>query len=280
MGYQEMPASPGDFGLEGFTLYSGIGFQCYCPDDHYGPTELYEKQRDKITTDLSKLKTYAAEIRDRIGATKLRQWYFVTPEVDRHKLLAHARAKETEVRSWNVPILAPDFTIELRDADFYITEINEIQSLNGQALNFDTAPPSLSDTNGPPEEYEANMRRKTTIRLAPKAQHPHYSKFFALLFDQTQAAFLEHGTLLKRIEKTAPSVFFKLLRIVGEYEKSVIELNITWNGTAEELVANVREGLAKRIASQLGPQIDDTEAQRIARHIVARWLAVCELDFE
>lgn len=280
VGYQEIPASPGDYGLEGFTLQTGIGFQCYCPDDHYGPTELYEKQRDKITADLAKLKTYSSQIAARIGSTKLREWHFVTPEIDRHKLLEHARIKETEVRGWNVPILDPDFTIHLRDADFYITEINEIQSLNGQALNFDTAAPSLPEPAGPPEEYEANMRRKTATRLAPKASHSQHQKFLTSVFEQTQSEFLEHGSLLKRIERTAPPVYFKLLRIVDEYEKSVVELSATWCGTADELVKSVREGLAQRIATQLGPQVDETEAQRIARHIVARWLAICELDFE
>lgn len=279
-GYQEMPASPGDYGLEGFTLQTGIGFQCYCPDDHYGPSELYEKQRDKITTDLTKLKTYAVQIAERIGGLKLREWHFVTPEIDRNKLLAHARSKEAEIRSWNVPILDPCFTVYLRDADFYITEINEVQSLNGQALNFDTAAPCLAEIDGPPEEYDANIRRKTAIRLAPRADHSQYQKHFTSVFEQTQLAFLEHGSLLKRIEKTAPAVFFRLLRIVDEYEKAVLELNATWSGSAEELVINVREGLAQRITTQLGPQVDQTESQRIARHIVARWLAVCELDFE
>jgi hypothetical protein len=278
-GYQQIVASPGDFGLEGFTLHSGMGFQCYCPDKHYGSTELYNKQRDKITTDVAKLKTYAIQIGERIGDTKIRDWYFVTPEVDRNALLAHARTKEDEVRSWNLPILDPEFTIHLRDAEFYLTEINEIRSLNGESLSFDTSTPALTNLDGPPEEYEANIRRKTDIRLAPRTGHLQIEKLFSLLYGQTQAAFLEHGALLRRIEQTAPSIYFKLLRLVNEYENTVLELGYTWTGSADELVIKVRTGLSERIASQLGPHIDNTEADRIARHIIARWLAVCELDF-
>ena len=51
VGYQEMPASPGDYGIEGYTVTTGWAFQCYCPDKHYERTELYNKQRDKITED-------------------------------------------------------------------------------------------------------------------------------------------------------------------------------------------------------------------------------------
>ena len=279
-GNHEIPASPGDFGLEGFTLQSGIGFQCYCPDHNYNPTELYEKQRDKITTDLAKLRTYSSEIAQRIGSLKLSEWHFVTPEIDRHKLIAHARTKEMEVRSWSLPILDPAFTIYLRDADYYHAEINAIRSLNGEALNFDVGPRLLPSLNGPAGEYEANLRRKTEIRLAPKSAHPQFQRRLNSLFDQTQSAFLEHGAVLGRINSLAPAVYIKLMRIVSEYELAVTELTDTWSGPAEELVARVRDGLTHRITTQLSPQVDLTEAERVSRHIVARWLAVCELDFD
>lgn len=52
VGYQQMKASPGNFGIEGFTIGTGLAFQCYCPDKHYERAELYENIRDKITQDL------------------------------------------------------------------------------------------------------------------------------------------------------------------------------------------------------------------------------------
>ena len=45
--YREIKASPGDFGIEGFTS-SGKVFQCYSPNENYDPKNLFEKQRDKI----------------------------------------------------------------------------------------------------------------------------------------------------------------------------------------------------------------------------------------
>src|SRR5689334_11077025 len=75
-GYQQMVASPGDYGIEGFTR-TGIAYQCYCPSEEYTLQVLYEKQRDKITKDLGKLKTYETQIRDRIGAMTISQWIFV-----------------------------------------------------------------------------------------------------------------------------------------------------------------------------------------------------------
>jgi hypothetical protein len=46
VGYQPIKASPGDYGLEGFTK-DGLAFQCYCPDYNVDSTKLYELQRDK-----------------------------------------------------------------------------------------------------------------------------------------------------------------------------------------------------------------------------------------
>src|SRR5690606_24929220 len=90
-GYQEMPAWQGDLGIEGFTR-SGILFQCYCPDEDYNPDLLYEKQRDKITTDLKKLITYETQLVSYLGAAKVVKWIFLTPEYKNKELVRHCVA--------------------------------------------------------------------------------------------------------------------------------------------------------------------------------------------
>ncbi len=54
--YTYIPAAQGgDAGIEGFTN-KGIVHQCYCPERVYSDDDLYEHQRDKLTTDIEKLK--------------------------------------------------------------------------------------------------------------------------------------------------------------------------------------------------------------------------------
>lgn len=161
-GYQQIPASPGDFGLEGFTLKTGYGFQCYCPDKQYPHQELYEKQRDKITRDIGKLKTNQADFAKILGTTKLEYWVFVTPEIDKNALLTHARQKEIDVQKWSLPFLLPDFRILLHDAEYYLVEISELRSAAGEALDFDEAPQQLPGLSESSEVYENNIRRKCT----------------------------------------------------------------------------------------------------------------------
>ena len=260
-------------------MKTGHGFQCYCPDKLHSSAELYEAQRDKITEDLNKLKTYQKELAARLGSTKLSDWVFVTPIIDRNALLRHARSKEIEVRGWNLKILASEFTIHLRDAEFYLAEITQVQSCEGHSITFDPTPPYLEPLNGPMAEYEGNLLRKAELRLQPKLNASNRSRILDPLYAETRQTFLEADAEMKRLEGTAPTVYARVLRVINEYEHEVVEKAKTWTGSAEQLTELVRDGLAKRIVTDLTGMIDETGARRISRHIVARWLAVCQLDF-
>lgn len=278
-GYQHIPASPGDFGLEGFCRTTGHGFQCYCPDKHYARNELYEHQRDKITADLGKLKKYHNQLEAILGSTKIRVWRFVTPEIDHNALLRHASVKEKEVRSWNLPFLTPDFSIELHDADYYIQEINDLRAAAGQGLDFMAGPAVLADLSGPKEVYETNVLRKCNVRLASKVSSPKFQSLVSQLTRQTLDTFLESEGYFRNIERSAPTLYFKLARLINEFELYVQEQAITWTGSAEELTNHVRHDLEKRLRT-IGPEVTDTTAAAVARHMVARWLAICSLDYD
>jgi uncharacterized protein (UPF0210 family) len=164
MQYQEMVASPGDFGIEGFTKLNGVAFQCYCPDNHYTQKELYEKQRDKITTDLGKLKKYESEIRRRLGVTTLKEWIFVTPIITDNELLKHAQSKQDDVTSWGLTIIDPDFKVLLQDADFFAKEINEIQTSQGKKITlFSALEIASSSIQQDVTLYENNISKKNKV---------------------------------------------------------------------------------------------------------------------
>ena len=278
-GYTHIPATPGDYGLEGFTKTTGCGYQCYCPDKVYPPKELYEKQRDKITTDLKKLQTNEADLTKVLGTTKLRRWHLVTPTIAHNNLIKHAQVKEAEVRGWNLSILAPDFQVLVHDADHYATEIQEMKLAVGQALDFGGLPAVLPDLNDSSETYEKNVMRKTRARLA-KAPADKLEDRVARLYTKTLREFLDHGHHLKRINDTAPTVHSRLARLINGYEADIGETCDTWEGSPQELTEKIRDGLTERIVKDLAPAIDETGAAQIARLIVARWIAVCEVDYD
>lgn len=278
-GYLHIPATPGDYGLEGFTKTTGCGYQCYCPDRAYPAKDLYEKQRDKVTTDLKKLKDNEADLKKVLGTTKLRRWHLVTPVISHHDLIKHAQTKETEVRGWNLSIIDNDFQVLVHDADHYAAEIQEMQFALGKALDFGGIPAVLPELNEKSETYEKNILRKTRTRLA-SAPPEKFDGRVARLYQKTLREFLDHGPHLKRINDTAPTVHSRLARLINGYEAEVGERCFTWEGTPQELTDRIRDGLTERIVRELAPSIGETDAADIARMIVARWIAVCEVDYD
>ncbi len=278
-GYQEMPASPGDFGIEGYTINTGRAFQCYCPDRIYTQQVLLDKQKRKITDDVNKLKKFQLELKGRLGGTQIKEWCFVSPEINHHNLLSHAKVKEVEARDWGLDILHPNFTIHLHDADFYLREINEQRSLNGVAISFGNQVTSLPLLDSDPELYEQHLLRKSTLRLVEKMDPPS-EKLVGRLYNFTLQTFLEHDNYFNALNAASPTIYFRLVRLLSVFEQDVKEWAFTWSGTAESLIEKVTDKLAERIVSELRPGVDHTLASEITRHTVARWLAACELDFE
>lgn len=279
-GYQQIPADPGDFGLEGFCLKTGMAFQCYCPEKNYNSKELYEAQRDKITTDLGKLKKYQAEIRERIGDLKIVDWVFVSPTIEKNALLSHIRSKEAEVRGWGLSIIDENFTIHIRDIDFYAAEINEVRAADGVAYVFDDHPAVLDELDRDVSSYEENILRKSRARLTSFETTSDIERLTSELYRSTQMSFIEGDSHLRRIERDAPTLYFRLVRLINEYVLEVKEKSLTWAGTAEELTEHVKVGLQGAIYNDLNPSIDESTARKIARQVVARWIAVCQLDFK
>lgn len=278
-GYMHIPATPGDYGLEGFTKTTGCGFQCYCPDKVYSAKDLYEKQRDKISADLKKLRTNEVDLKKVLGTTKLRRWYLVTPTIAHHDLVKHAQAKEAEVRGWNLSILEPDFEVLVHDGDHYVAEIQEMQVALGNALDFGGLPTTLPVLGSSADTYQENVMRKTRARLAGRVAAEKLEARVARLYQSTLREFLDHDAHFRRINDTAPTVHSRLVRLVNGYEAHVVETCSTWEGTPQELTDKIREGLADRIAKELAPAIDETGAAQIARLMVSRWIAVCEVDY-
>lgn len=276
--YQEMPASPGDFGIEGFIKNKGVAFQCYCPDHLYTQEVLYEKQRDKITKDLGKLKKYEHQIASRIGSEKIKEWVFLTPEITNNKLLEHAQTKEKLILDWNLSIIAPDFKVVLKDADFYAQDIYSITVSSGKKLTFLSILDEHDiETNNDATKYEKNISRKNKHRCI--FQGVLNEKRHAKLNRLTSKKWTDGDLFLKQIEKDSSEIYFQIMRVIYQYETEVEELCITWQGEAESLVSKVKNVLGDRIGEAI-PALGDAERYKIADQMTSKWLALCPLDIE
>lgn len=278
-GYQRIVPSPGDFGLEGYVKPQGWAFQCYCPEKLYTGAELHTHLRDKISRDLGKLRRNASELPTVLGETLITRWIFVTPDTGSHKLLAHAQVKEAELRSWGLAFVHPQVTVEIQGGEFYAQEIHQIRSEAGERPPTDTLVATLPVLEQPETVYEGHMRRKSNLRVSHRPDGQRVNAANAV-FVATQRSFVECDDHFRRIEERLPLVHQRLVRIVNEFERYVDEQRHVFEGTPNGMTEHISKDLEERLRRDLGVALDGHEIQALTRQVVARWLAICTLDYE
>lgn len=276
--YQKMPASPGDYGIEGWTT-DGMAFQCYCPEKSYTQDELRVAIQSKITRDVPKLKLYQAQIASRIGATKIQRWLLVTPVFDHNNLHEHARKKESEARAWGLPILHNDFTVLIQDAGYYATEFEQCRRSEGHPLQMGPAVTAEDVLPRAPEEFEKLIDRKNRARLRDKSGSDSFEAELRKFNTLTESKFLKCDAHLATIERTSPQAFQQIIRVIGHYAEEMQELQVAWTGEPNGLVEEVKTELGRRLEEDLKGTMGFSDARRLADLMVSRWLAVCQLDF-
>lgn len=227
-GYQEMPAWQGDLGIEGFTR-TGIVFQCYCPDEEFTPDALYEKQRDKITTDLKKLSTNEIELANYLKTIKVKQWIFVTPGYKKKDIVKHCQDKAEEYRNLNLSILDAGFDVLIYDIDFFATEIPLVLDYRKQKVEIN---PSTQKSDSEIADWKTKE-----ISLVDNAIRKHGQRISATLANRdgkintlTQSSiksFLNGNITIKIMQEKFPKDYEKFVRVVSQYESRVEEMCIT-----------------------------------------------------
>jgi hypothetical protein len=277
-GFQAMPASPGDYGIEGYTKPDGWAFQCYCPEKHYTQKELHEHLREKLTTDVKKLRDNAKHLPRFLGTTLLTRWIFVTPEIGSHSLLAHAQKKEAELRSWSLPFAHASITVEVQGGEFYAREIHEIRTEAGEKPALGGVPLVLPPLDQQQSVYDTHILRKSRLRLSTRSDGE--EKLVNDLYAKTLSSFLQCDEHFRRIEAHAPKVHQRLVRLVNEFEEAIVERCMFPGDTPEALTKSIREELESRLTAELDRSFDGADILALTRRIVARWLATCSLDYE
>lgn len=278
--YQDMVASPGDLGIEGFVLNEGILIQCYCPDENYDAKTLYEKQRDKMTEDLKKLSKNQKEIVAHIGSATISQWIFITPKISKHDLHAHARAKTAEILDLGLPFIANNFQILIKDLYAYITEIRYLQQMQGKSICFT---PSEGESIVEPKlttEYDENINDKNQIRSVIKGVYK--DDVHVRLNNMTKKQYLEGYDILRRIFTQSPELYERIAKLVNNFEDDVETLSSTWQGgDPQELINSLEEKLLDRFKQSSYISVIESESlQEVTKHMIARWITECPMRIE
>lgn len=278
--YREMKASPGDFGIEGFTS-SGKVFQCYSPDENYDPKELFEKQRDKITKDLKKLIDYETELKKYLGDIKIKQWIFVTPKIGTHELVRHCTAKTAEYRVSSTLCTILDTSIEVtaQDIQFLLPHLK---------IALSDVSPKIDFTGSTTDEDKINYQN-TQGDLVLNSINKHTQRFDGVattnvakkvdeFTDRTIRHFLDGKQILDNWVEVFPNDYERFLRLVSQIEEGVTDIcafpTNDNNGRYREIQQMVETKIRDNFSGISEPMIVD-----LSNHVIADWILRCPINF-
>ena len=280
-GYQEVKATPGDYGIEGFTR-TGKVFQCYCPDELYSSSELYTKHRDKITADLNKLKTYESQLKKFLGETKINKWYFVTPIYGKNDIVAHCTSKRDEVKSWGLPIIDNDnFEVIFEDINFLHPHLTLALDATNQKINLSPNQP-VTETDklkwkGKQISLVENAQRKHSLRFKGKTSD--VDKKVDKLTEITIASFLGGNILLRIWQNEYPTEYEKFLSIVSLIENEVIEKCMFPTQDKNELYFSFKSLVEEKLNAAF-PKLEQEMIMNLTNQVLADWILRCPINFE
>lgn len=281
--YQTIKASPGDFGIEGFTK-DGTTFQCYCPEVNVDNNTLYEKQRDKITTDIKKLQDNKDDLLKLLGGVKLKKWILVTPRFSHHNLTKHCNDKRDLVKSWNLPFIDTDFEVLVHEADDYAIEIGEYFNSTDKKFSIspreeDSNKEKLVQWQNTEIDLVTNAIGKNTVRIQSLTNKLDPDKKINELTDKNARDYLNGESILRTWQSTQPENHQRFLELIASVEEELKEKCLLNEVDPNAFVIEVTQYMETKIKNSF-PYLDESTVVRLKNYSVSTWILRCPLYFE
>ncbi len=265
----------GDLGMEGYSIDGTTTiYQCYA-SQAIDVGKRYEHQRDKITKDLGKLVANIDRVTDLLGTHVMKFWVLMVPVHDSKELVMHARAKEHEMRTKNLPFLNDTFTVLIwTDDDF----AKERVALDRAGVA--TIPPPESLTDADVSKSVAAM--KDAVGPQVEMMHAKLSRAgvavdVAELRERLLRQVVEADNIREHLRREFPTTSERVLTELGIEERAIIDER-DFNQLHAGSVVAVRQRFNNRLAEAV-PAIGADQTSRLAHGAVGRWLLECPLDF-
>lgn len=278
--YQEVKASPGDYGIEGFTR-AGDVFQCYCPEKDYTQDELYEKVRDKITRDLEKLNTYQVQLKSKLNGTKIKRWVFVTPKDVKNQILDHCAKKSDEYRKLKLDILDDKFDVLIRNLDFCADYLPIAINSIGNKLYIEPDKKDNSDIEAfekSGSEQATNIINKS-VCIIENSISGNRTTTSDKLAKSYIIQYLNGYSVIGTLQKKFGNSYEKYLRNITEMEEQLEQKKIYHDSSNKDFIKEISLEVSQRINNEFN-DLEQTTKNRLSNYVIASWLADCPLRFD
>ena len=274
--YQVVPDNhKGDAGLEGFTLRDGHAYQAYGLEEPVDTKTRYEKQRDKLTTDVGKFIRNRETLTHILGSVRITRWILLVPYFDSKDIVAHATKKRTEVLAANLPYVdASLFSIAIVAESSFREECDRLlsQREDSVAIKVNLA---TEEEVGDWASKNDQLVTRLEIKLAriPTLTSSEQRVRFR---NHVLAWFLEGQQLLSEL-KTYPLLFEGATK-AKLHQENYLALAMIQRAEPQEVLQRAVDSLRESLRSAVG-SLSKMSAQTLAHEAVADWLLRCPLDF-
>ncbi len=282
--YTAIPATQGgDAGIEGFTN-KGIVHQCYCPERSYSDQVLYEHQRDKLTTDIEKLKNNATRL-SALGVPTVVEWHYNIPEYKDSRILVHAETKRQEIlkakkdNPAGFTHIADDFKIVIKTAEDFKPEISRIirTNLTDMQLNLAIEHSDEPDWSKCDSEKTANIRRKIKAVMLVDDDNDEALNDVIGIYVSCYISGLE---LMGDLRINFPEFYDDIFKLEQSYKRDV-KLKTRMN-TDKKMNGALFNDILSDFQSKLERDFSRLTVASIGelkQDLIASWLADCSMEF-
>ncbi|GAA3804039.1 hypothetical protein [Cellulomonas soli] len=269
--------SGGDGGLDGFVRREAIAWQFYAPEgEPLQPSTRYARQRDKITTDVKKLKRYSSRVEELLGETILRDWVLLTPVHESSDLISHCNAITKLARSWDLPFLAQGFNVSVQDLDDLALEhkLAQASGLLPEGLRGPIDIPELTRDGGLFSQASGPRIGVMDGKLKKIISSDEDRAYFRGELLKSKFATAD---LLDRYDTRVPDIAQSIRFEIGQAKRGML-MSQTLSSRDSAHLGKVQEDVRSRIVD-VAPGMPYATSHLVAEGTVCEWLEECSMDF-
>lgn len=284
--YTEIPASyRGDAGIEGFTR-NGIVNQCYCTEKAFSDDDLYNHQRDKMTTDMGKLidPDYKKRLK-KLGVPQIHEWHFVIPCYKDSRIIQHAETKRQEVlkakkdNPEQYDYIADDFIVVIKQAEDFKFEITRTirESITDKKLNVAVREVKDIDWSLCDSEKVNNIRRKVkAVMDDAEDSDPVLNQVVNMYIE----SYIKGMEIMKMLRVSYAAIYEDVHGLEQAYKKQVaLKTGMNTNKSMNSQIFNeILNDFEVHLKDTCG-YFDSASIIELKIDIVSMWLADCSMLF-
>ena len=265
----------GDFGIDYYCLSDSVVYQCYAVQEPCDVPDRTDKQKAKITTDLTKF-CKRQELLTLFSRTKINRWILVVPIHDSGQVNLHLTTKSNEVRSKGLPYVADDFEVLVHDLDCFAPDSRQARTLQRRLITLPLQPPTTEQI-----ENWTQASNPLVTALAEKLAKrigPHDPARLDEYVQESISWFLEKENALESLRQHAPQLHEALVGVISRHATRLSFIGPPEEASPHQILKSEVETLVAEF-KQTVPNFSDDSAQQLALGTIFEWLLRCPLDF-